>query len=159
MISQLTHSPKVSRANAQANAAGYRVRLARRDGQVPREGFPLGYEVTGFGSTFTSHNRSWPLPPEAPASFSPVHKNLPEGFKKSDKTYPWLHSTSQRWRSLKRFCGAVFEERPSARSLFGAPVRRVPPRPLVRPGYGERRLGDGSSRVERVRILVWRVRE
>ena len=82
-----------------------------------------------------------------------MHKKLPEAFTKTFKTYPWLHSICRRWPSLKRFCGAVFEERPSARSLFGAPVRRVPPRPLVRPGYSERRLGDGSSRVERVRIL------
>ena len=30
-------------------------------------GFPLGYEVTGFGSTFTSHNTSGAFPPEAPS--------------------------------------------------------------------------------------------
>ena len=53
---------------------------------------------------------------------------------------------------MKRFCGAVFEERPSARSLFGALVSRVPPRPLVRRGNSERPLAGPRSRVERVRI-------
>ena len=123
---------------------------------MPREGFPLGYEVTGFGSTFTSHNTSGPLPPEAPATFCPVHKNLPEGLTKSFKTEPWLHSTCHRWPSLKRICGAVFEESSIPRPLFCGPVSRVPPGPLVRPGVGSSitRLESSDSR-----CWVWRVRE
>ena len=122
--------------------------LARRDGQVHREGFPLGIRGNWFCVTFAVLWR-----PKLRCQEPRFHK--PRGTKRTRRevphfsgTKPWLYSTSHRWPSLKSFYQAVFAVHASAPALFYGPGSC-----RGKPGGGNLRVA--SFREGRLAKAVW----